>query len=186
MTCFPLRFPRFRPLFLLGGGLGLAVSLLAQDRPQIVNPVSREERESARTLLIEGDLEEAETVIRSMNADSDPAQVEVHSAMRFAHLASQLARSGNVESVRPVIERALRILDDAEDKADRPELKASARALAGQLTLRYLGDAAAAKAHFEAASSYTPDDKRLKTRIERLERAEDAVRERVRQPGAKG
>jgi hypothetical protein len=165
-------------------GLAVAPALWAQSvAVPAVTPkadpavVERAAVERAMAKAKQGDAVAAEqellAVARGPLASSS-GQLEI--AQRLILLAHDSPRQrGQTPAVPALIASALQHLQQAEQLAANPQQKASARALAGLVQERFIGDQTAALASYRAALALAPDHPGAQRAAERLERLQAVV-----------
>lgn len=113
-----------------------------------------------------------------IRAKPETAAWHMEAAQRLVHVADDLAREAQRQHVAALAQRALQHLARADELAKDARVRAAGRTLAGFVHERYLGDAAAAIDHYEAARQLSPE--RTSAALfdgERLKR-DEAARER--------
>lgn len=141
--------------------------------------------DQAKLLAASNNAADAEELLSKLNeALPDTAEWKMETAQRLMQTAEQLARDGQPDKVGALAARALQQLTGAEAIALDPEIRASAKALAGFIYERYLANPTAAAASYQAAVNLAPDKAtQAKEAVERLKKLSDNAKEKAANAG---
>lgn len=140
--------------------------------------------DSAKALAKGNDIvaaEQALTKVSSFQANTPDWHVET--TQKLVAVAHELSREGATSpaTITALANKSLQHLSQVETTATDARVKANAKAMAGFIQQRYVGDPAAAITSYRAALALSPNDKSIKENLERLEKSDAILRARLKQ-----
>ena len=179
----PFAGPRVSSLLL--GALLVAVGHASERKPQ-PDEAMRGSHAAALAAARAGSPSAADAALApAIRAQPGSAEWHLAMAQRLLHLAVDLSASSGGANVRSTVDRALRHLDSAEARAQKPRAIAAAQSMRGFLYDRFLGDKEAALAAYRAAAARTPGQPAVEGRVSQLEAAVSARRKVSAEGGAR-
>jgi len=132
----------------------------------------RQMMEEAKASAKNGDLAAAEQALGGLNSsEPDTASWHLETAQHLVLMAAELAREGNTEAISDIASRSFQHLAQAGGLAPDAVTRARAKAMAGFIYERFMGDPASALSSYAEAVQLAPDDKALKSRFDQLQAA---------------
>lgn len=145
---------------------------------------SRAAIDSAKTLAKSNDLGAAEQALTKVSAfQANTPDWHVETTQKLVAVAHELSRDGATSpaTITALANKSLQHLSQVETGSTDSRVKANAKAMAGFIQQRYVGDPAAALASYRAALALSPNDKSIKENLDRLEKSDAILRARLKQ-----
>ena len=149
-------------------------ALCAQAQPATtqgaVTVIGDQARADLRNLALSGQLAAAEKAIGDRSGfERNSEHWHLDTGRELVRLAADVGKTGKSAVAGNVARSALQHLEQAATLAKNDRTKASAKATAGYVNERYLGNTAAAIASYQAAVQLNPSDPAAKEHLDRLQ-----------------
>jgi hypothetical protein len=142
--------------------------------------------DDAKTFAKSGNVAAVEQALTQSSAfKTNSTEWHLETTQKLIQTAHELARDGNSSSVNAIALQSLQHLDQVALTAKNANDKSRAKATAGFVYERFIGDPTSAIASYKAAVQLNPNDKASQEALQRLQDADANLRAKIHPPKGK-
>jgi hypothetical protein len=141
----------------------------------------RKSKDDAKALAKANNVTGAENALTRTNRfQANTPEWHLETSHKLVETARELTKDGFGAAATALVTQSLQHLNQTASIATDARTKAQAKASAAVIYERFVGDPAAAITNYQAALQFNPDDVATKEALERLQKADAALRARIR------